>query len=69
MVSSNNPDLGDARDEFDVEYARTSALRIDDFEIRVLELRRIIASKEAADRPKDRAVLEQLRAALAAIES
>ena len=59
----------DGLDEFDVEYARTSALRIDDFEIRVLELRRIIASKEAADRPKDRAVLEQLRAALAAIDA
>jgi len=59
----------DGLDEFDAEYANTSPLSVDDFEIRVLDLRRIIASKEAAGRPKDRAVLEQLRAALAAIGS
>lgn len=53
-------------DAFDVEYERTVPLAIEDFEIRVLELSRVIASKVAANRPKDRAVLEQLRAALAA---
>jgi hypothetical protein len=51
------------------EYEHTSALAIDDFEIRVLDLDRIIASKEAAGRDKDLAVLPQLRAALAALRS
>ncbi|MEO0325291.1 MAG: hypothetical protein AAF447_20205 [Myxococcota bacterium] len=37
-----------------------------DVPLRVLPLERIIASKQAADRPKDRAALPQLRAALAA---
>jgi len=58
----------DGLDEFSEEYENTSGLPIDDFEIRVLALGRVIASKEAADRPKDRAVLEQLRAALATIQ-
>lgn len=53
---------------FDTEYPNTASLTIDDFEVRVLKLDRIIKSKEAANRPKDRAVLEQLRAALAALE-
>lgn len=56
----------DGLEPFDTEYERTLPLRVEDIEIRVLELSRIIASKQAARRPKDQAVLEQLRAALAA---
>lgn len=59
----------DGLDAFDEEVRRTILLQVEDVEIRVLELSRIIASKEAADRPKDRAVLEQLRATLAVVES
>jgi hypothetical protein len=55
----------DGLDLFDVEYRRAIAVPIGDLELRVLPLERIIASKTAANRPKDRAVLEQLRAALA----
>ncbi|MBX3273893.1 MAG: hypothetical protein KF729_26750 [Sandaracinaceae bacterium] len=53
-------------DDFATEYDGTRALEVEDFEIRVLDLARVIASKTAAARPKDLAVLEQLRAALAA---
>lgn len=55
----------DGLDPFDVEYARAIAIAIGDIELRVLPLERIIASKVAANRPKDRAVVEPLRAALA----
>lgn len=55
----------DGLDEFDVEYRRSITVPLGDLELRVLPLDRIIASKTAANRPKDRAVLEQLQAALA----
>ncbi len=55
----------DGLDLFDVEYRSAIAVSIGDLELRVLPLERIIASKTAANRPKDRAALEQLRAALA----
>jgi hypothetical protein len=51
---------------FDVEYARAIDLGVTDFTIKILPLERVIASKRAAGRPKDKAVLESLRAALAA---
>lgn len=56
----------DGLETFEAEYQRSLPLKVEDLEIRVLRLDRIIASKVAANRPKDRAVLEQLRAALAA---
>ncbi len=59
----------DGLGSFEQEYANTIALPMQDFEIRVLNLERVIASKIAANRPKDRAVLEQLRAALVVLES
>jgi hypothetical protein len=51
---------------FEVEYARALDLALGDFSIKLLPLERIIASKRAAGRPKDQAVLEALRAALVA---
>lgn len=56
----------DGLQSFDEEYENTISLTVDDFELRVLKLERVIKSKEAANRPKDRAVLEQLKATLAA---
>jgi hypothetical protein len=52
-------------DSFDTEYARSREVDIDGVVVRVLPLERVIASKRAADRAKDRAVLPALEAALA----
>lgn len=51
---------------FDLEYTDALDLAVTDFSIKILPLERIIVSKSAAGRPKDKAVLESLRAALAA---
>jgi hypothetical protein len=51
---------------FDAEYKKAIDVTLADFSVKVLPLERVIASKTAAARPKDRAVLEALRAALAA---
>ncbi len=51
------------------ELDNTTRIDIAGVELRVLDLDRIIASKEAAGRPKDLAVLPQLRAALTAKRS
>jgi len=53
-------------DAFDVEFDRAPTYEIDGIPIRVLSLDRVIASKRAANRPKDRAQLPALEAALAA---
>jgi predicted nucleotidyltransferase len=53
---------------FEVEYRGAKGLAIDDVPVRVLPLERIIVSKRAAGRPKDRAALPALEAALAVIE-
>jgi hypothetical protein len=53
---------------FEDEYRGAKSLAIDGVPVRVLPLRRIIASKRAADRPKDRAALPALEAALSVIE-
>lgn len=50
---------------FDDEYARAREYEIDEIRIRVLPLERVIASKRAANRPKDAAQLPMLEAALA----
>jgi len=47
-------------------HAKAVDLRLADFSIKILPLERIIASKRAAGRPKDKAVLESLRAAVIA---
>jgi predicted nucleotidyltransferase len=54
---------------FDAEYAKAIDIELDGFAIKVLPLERVIASKKAAGRPKDKAALEALRAALAARRS
>lgn len=59
----------DGLEDFDVEYERAVELAVADFSLKILPLERVIASKRAAGRPKDKAVLESLRAALAAKRS
>ncbi len=53
---------------FDDEYPAAKALEIDGVAVRVLPLVRIIASKRAANLPKDHAALPALEAALAVTE-
>jgi hypothetical protein len=52
-------------DDFDLEYARAKVLDVDGIPVHVLPLERIIHSKRTANRPKDRAALPALEAALA----
>lgn len=54
---------------FDEEFVHAVDIQVADFKIKALPLERIIASKKAANRDKDRAVLPALRAALAAIKA
>jgi len=56
--------LGTFSDEIDGALE----VQIDNFVVRILPIERIIASKKVANRPKDRAALPALRAALAAIK-
>jgi hypothetical protein len=51
-------------DTFAVEYERALVLELDGRQVHVLPLERVIASKRAAGRPKDLAVLPALEAAL-----
>jgi hypothetical protein len=55
-------------DEFDLEYAQALRIDVDGLAVPVLPLARVIASKRAAGRTKDVAVLPALEAALAARE-
>jgi len=52
-------------DDFAVEYQRAHVVDLGGLRVRVLPLERIIASKRAAGRPKDLAVLPALEATLA----
>jgi hypothetical protein len=52
---------------FDAEYAAAVEAEAFGVKVKVLPLRRVIASKKAANRLKDKAVLPALQAALAAI--
>lgn len=52
--------------DFDTEYAGSLARQVDGIPIRVLPLERVIASKRATGRPKDRAALPSLEATLLA---
>jgi predicted nucleotidyltransferase len=54
---------------FDVEFPLAHAMTIDGVPVRVLPLERIIASKRATGRPRDRAQLPALEEALAALTS
>ncbi len=54
--------------KFEEEYPAAKAMEIDGVSVRVLPLPRIIASKRAAGRPKDRAALPALEAALSVLE-
>jgi hypothetical protein len=56
----------DGLKSFDVEYRKAIDVPLANFSIKILSLERVIASKRAAGRPKDKAVLEALRATLAA---
>jgi hypothetical protein len=56
----------DGLKNFDAEYAKALKMKLADFSIRILPLERVIVSKRAAGRPKDKAALESLRAALVA---
>jgi hypothetical protein len=56
-------------DDFDVEYARARDYEVDGVRLKVLPLERVLASKRAANRPKDRAQIPALEAALAARKS
>ena len=54
---------------FDAEYADALDAEAFGVEVKVLPLQRVIASKKAANRLKDTAVLPALKAALAAIKN
>ncbi|ANM31327.1 hypothetical protein ABI59_19725 [Acidobacteria bacterium Mor1] len=51
-------------ESFEKERARSSAVSLGRVEVQVLSLERIIASKRASNRPKDRAILPVLEDAL-----
>lgn len=53
-------------DPFDHEYARAREYELDGVRVAVLPLERVIASKLAANRPKDAAQMPMLQATLAA---
>ena len=53
-------------EDFATERAGARIMRVDDLDLPVLPLRRVLHSKRAAARPKDLAVLPALEAALAA---
>jgi hypothetical protein len=54
---------------FDAEYAQSIAREVDSVPLRILSLPRVIASKRATNRPKDRAALPALEATLLAKQS
>ena len=55
--------------DFDAEYAAAIDVGlVPDLVVKVLPIERVLASKRAANRPKDRAVIPALEAAIAAIK-
>jgi predicted nucleotidyltransferase len=56
----------DGLDDFETEYAGAVDSEIEGIPVKLLPLHRIIVSKKAADRPKDRVALPALKAALQA---
>jgi hypothetical protein len=59
----------DGLERFDVEYARSRTIEVDGIPLHVLPLDRVLASKRAANRLKDQAVIPALEEALAAQEA
>jgi hypothetical protein len=59
----------DGLGSFAQEARRALRILVGAFEVRVLPLARIIASKKATDRPKDRAILPALEDALRVLQS
>jgi hypothetical protein len=55
--------------EFDDEFENTIVVELGGLRLRVLSLERILASKEAANRPKDRLVIPVLRNTLATLQA
>jgi hypothetical protein len=55
--------------DFDTEYAAAVVREIEGVSLHVLPLERVIVSKRATNRPKDRAALPALEATLAARRS
>ena len=55
-------------ERFDVEYARARPVTVEGVALPLLPLERVLASKRAADRPKDRAVIPALEEAIAAVK-
>jgi hypothetical protein len=53
-------------EDFDVEYSRAIDYELEGVRLKVLPLERVLASKRAANRPKDQAHIPALEAALAA---
>jgi hypothetical protein len=53
-------------EDFDIEYARARDYDVEGVRLKVLPLERVLASKRAANRPKDKAQIPALEAALAA---
>jgi hypothetical protein len=56
-------------DRFDVEYTQARTVTVEGVTLPLLPLERVLASKRAANRPKDRAVIPALEEALAALTS
>lgn len=75
MFAGNNVQLFDivtsmdGLDSFETETTHTIELFLGNFSVKVLKLARIIKSKEATGREKDRLVLPVLRDSLATIEA
>jgi hypothetical protein len=58
----------DGLQDFDTEYVAAIDIElVPGLTVKVLPIERVLASKKAADRPKDRAVIPALEAAIAAI--
>jgi hypothetical protein len=51
-------------DDFDVEYSRAVDAQLEGIPLKILPLDRVIASKRATGRPKDKAAMPALKAAL-----
>lgn len=58
----------DGLEKFADEFANSIEINVDGLPLRVLALRRVLASKRAAARTKDAAVIPALEEALAALE-
>lgn len=80
VTRAQPPLLGGMSERFDVvvsmsglpdfakEYAGAGDLRLEGVPLRLLPLERILASKKAANRPKDRAAVEALEVAIKVLE-